>query len=230
MAIEDAREAEGVTRRVCLPQTAKSPRQARAFQDVADPRGFEPLTARFVAEYSIQLSYGSDTVVLDQITTGGITPIDKRPASSCMADPRGFEPLTARFVAEYSIQLSYGSRSVVLDQITTGNNDAGLTGRPASLYGGPKRIRTSDRSVRSRVLYPAELWVRVLPRIIGRFTFLAITFSLYINDLSVYPFEAPYTNNGGEGGIRTPDTLMRYTPLAGERLRPLGHLTATRGV
>src|SRR5690606_7161786 len=36
--------------------------------------------------------------------------------------------------------------------------------------------------------------------------------------------------NGGEGGIRTPDTLLRCTPLAGERLRPLGHLSATRGV
>ena len=29
---------------------------------------------------------------------------------------------------------------------------------------------------------------------------------------------------GGEGGIRTLDTFP-YTPLAGERLRPLGHLT-----
>lgn len=30
---------------------------------------------------------------------------------------------------------------------------------------------------------------------------------------------------GGEGGIRTPDTGLGYTPLAGERLRPLGHLS-----
>ncbi len=31
--------------------------------------------------------------------------------------------------------------------------------------------------------------------------------------------------NGGEDGIRTHDTLLTYTPLAGERLRPLGHLS-----
>ena len=30
---------------------------------------------------------------------------------------------------------------------------------------------------------------------------------------------------GGEEGIRTLDTLITYTPLAGERLQPLGHLS-----
>ena len=30
------------------------------------------------------------------------------------------------------------------------------------IYGAPERIRTSDRSVRSRVLYPAELRVHKL--------------------------------------------------------------------
>ena len=30
---------------------------------------------------------------------------------------------------------------------------------------------------------------------------------------------------GGEGGIRTLDGLLTHTPLAGERLRPLGHLS-----
>lgn len=34
--------------------------------------------------------------------------------------------------------------------------------------------------------------------------------------------------NGGEEGIRTLDTLLTYTPLAGERLRPLGHLSGRR--
>ena len=30
---------------------------------------------------------------------------------------------------------------------------------------------------------------------------------------------------GGEEGIRTLETLLTPTPLAGERLRPLGHLS-----
>ena len=33
--------------------------------------------------------------------------------------------------------------------------------------------------------------------------------------------------HGGELGIRTPDTLVAYTRLAGEHLRPLGQLSET---
>ena len=33
---------------------------------------------------------------------------------------------------------------------------------------------------------------------------------------------------GGEGGIRTLDTRLTYTPLAGERLQPLGHFSTFR--
>ena len=33
---------------------------------------------------------------------------------------------------------------------------------------------------------------------------------------------------GGDGGIRTLDTLLTYTPLAGERLQPLGHVSVER--
>src|SRR5690554_5058347 len=83
--------------------------------------------------------------LINQITAGLPFSESLLPSGLKMADSGGFEPPTARFVAEYSIQLSYESA------------------------------------------------------------------------------------NGGEGGIRTPDTLLRCTPLAGERLRPLGHLSATRG-
>ena len=34
-------------------------------------------------------------------------------------------------------------------------------------------------------------------------------------------------SNGGEEGIRTLDTLLTHTPLAGERLQPLGHLSTS---
>src|SRR3546814_4786838 len=44
----------------------------------------------------------------------------------------------------------------------------------------------------------------------------------------------PYTTlfrslRGGAGGIRTLDTLLAYTHFPGERLRPLGHRSASLG-
>ncbi len=75
---------------------------------MVDSGGFEPPTARFVAEYSIQLSYES-TLVLSQITTGSALKNLIKTKSFNMVDSGGFEPPTARFVAEYSIQLSYES-------------------------------------------------------------------------------------------------------------------------
>ena len=66
------------------------------------------MTARFVAEYSIQLSYecrwhfvGPGYHWLKQKLQTLLK------AASCMVHSTGFEPVTARFVAEYSIQLSY---------------------------------------------------------------------------------------------------------------------------
>ena len=70
-----------------------------------------------------------------------------------MVHPGGFEPPTARFVAEYSIQLSYGciGKFILLLILIS-------LLKPYQVRDGASgRIRTSDRSVRSRVLYPAEL-------------------------------------------------------------------------
>jgi CubicO group peptidase (beta-lactamase class C family) len=41
----------------------------------------------------------------------------------------------------------------------------------------------------------------------------------------VYILANDFRGYGGDDGIRTHDTLLRYTPLAGERLRPLGHVS-----
>ncbi len=76
--------------------------------------------------------------------------------------PGGFEPPTARFVAEYSIQLSYGCirELLTLSSLVLAINSQTLKqqrGYYLGEYGASGRIRTSDRSVRSRVLYPAEL-------------------------------------------------------------------------
>ena len=58
------------------------------------------------------------------------------------------------------------------------------------MNGAPERIRTSDRSVRSRVLYPAELRVR------------------------------DKVNGGERGIRTLDRAFEPYTPLAGERLQP----------
>ena len=39
----------------------------------------------------------------------------------------------------------------------------------------------------------------------------------------------PSGRTGGDEGIRTLDELLAHTPLAGERLRPLGHVSK-RGI
>ncbi len=80
--------------------------------------------------------------------------------SENMVHPGGFEPPTARFVAEYSIQLSYGCIGKLILLLIL----IPLL-KPYQLRDGASgRIRTSDRSVRSRVLYPAELRMQMAVR------------------------------------------------------------------
>ncbi len=74
---------------------------------MARSRGFEPLTAWFVARYSIQLSY-ERAVFKIRYRYLSIRALPFSLNEIKVARPRGFEPLTAWFVARYSIQLSYG--------------------------------------------------------------------------------------------------------------------------
>ena len=111
-----------------------------------------------------------------------------------MARLGGFEPPTAWFVARYSIQLSYSRL------------------KPCRLIeiGAAGRIRTSDRLVRSQVLYPAELQPRI--------------------EISQFKlFSVISEKNGGEGGIRTLDTRNAYGSLAGSWFQPLTHLSLRTG-
>ena len=55
------------------------------------------------------------------------------------------------------------------------------------VFGALDRIRTCDRSVRSRVLYPAELRVHLVLRIIVRRIFFPSTFSSNLNNLPKKP-------------------------------------------
>ena len=50
-----------------------------------------------------------------------------------------------------------------------------------------------------------------------------------MNKLNLIYFNNLDKGNGGDEGIRTLDGLMTHTPLAGERLRPLGHVSE-RGI
>ena len=48
---------------------------------------------------------------------------------------------------------------------------------------------------------------------------------LLVRSQILYPTELRVRDAGGERGIRTLDGILSHTPLAGERLRPLGHLS-----
>jgi hypothetical protein len=115
------------------------------------------------------------------------------------------------------------------------------------LYGACGRIRTSDRLVRSQVLYPAELhtrklfYFRVLPPKVTHLKEVArvegfepptawfvARYSIqlsYTRAIKLLLTVTPSTNNGGEGGIRTLDTSIRYGSLAGNWFQPLTHLS-----
>ncbi len=103
-----------------------------------------------------------------------------------MARSGGFEPPTAWFVARYSIQLSY-ERAMFRYQHCQYQDSDHMKENLKS--GASWRIRTSDRLVRSQVLYPAELRTHIL------------FFIWMLTQMS---------KNGGEGGIRTLDAATNH--------------------
>ncbi len=102
--------------------------------------------------------------------------------------------------------------------------------------GAPGAIRTPDPLVRSQVLYPAELRARE-GRIIKKkpgmnnaefahTLTVALRAKFFRECLLFKNGLLAKAEGGGERGIRTLDAgLSPHTPLAGERLRPLGHLS-----
>ncbi len=120
-----------------------------------------------------------------------------------MVHPGGFEPPTARFVAEYSIQLSYGCIGKFILLLIL------ILIPPLKPYqvrdGASGRIRTSDRSVRSRVLYPAELRMH-------RETY-------FTADFLIPPLKSYQVRDGASGRIRTSDRSVRSRVLYPAELR-----------
>ncbi len=121
--------------------------------------------------------------------------------------------------------------AIFLKQVSLNANNHLLTPKKARLgFGNLGRSRIRDRPGRAgskrdctRVSTPCggafggpSCWRNLSNRV-------------FINPLSPPDIKKPACAgvfmSGGERGIRTLDTLLTYTPLAGERFRPLSHLS-----
>ncbi len=135
------------------------------------PGGFEPPTARFVAEYSIQLSYGCigkfillliliPPLKLYQVRDGASGRIR---TSNRSVRSRVLYPAELRMHRETYFTADFLIPPLKPYQVRASGRITRLTARPSG-HGASGRIRTSDRSVRSRVLYPAELRMQMAVR------------------------------------------------------------------
>ncbi len=154
---------------------------------------------------------------------------------------RGLRPLRPRFrSARRSLRSGDQPGSAGLSnsaclmsgvRITTSYGTDPLTVFETAKIGAPGEIRTPDLLVRSQALYPTELRARIKqtspPALWRR--------GRDYRPRALSPLRRPHPCRpkpttghrpyGGEGGIRTLDGLLTHTPLAGARLRPLGHLS-----
>ena len=134
-----------------------------------------------------------------------------------MARPEGVEPPTAWFVARYSIQLSYG-------RIQTG----GIIHK----VGGERGIRTLDGLLTHTPLAGERLQPLGHLSVIANFNSEQIISNLRSGLLGATPLAPsgpPSLHDDVVSHLRcsarTLDGLLTHTPLAGERLQPLGHLS-----
>ena len=115
--------------------------------------------------------------------------------------------------SELVLSLSGFARQLSCTFMKTKKNPLNSVG---SLYGALGRIRTSDRSVRSRVLYPAELRVRVE----AHYTHF---FRLVISNIKLKtkknPLKSVGSLYGALGRIRTSDRSVRSRVLYPAELR-----------
>ncbi len=88
---------------------------------------------------------------------------------------------------------------------------------PLEESGGRGRSRTCDRLVRSQVLYPAEL--RAL---MNYYLYLSLKIANFRSTQALFFIREIMAEREG---FEPSNGFKAVTPLAGERLRPLGHLS-----
>ncbi len=169
------------------------------------PGGFEPPTARFVAEYSIQLSYGciGKAILLRGYSPGTYDGFANQITTMLLLLRRIWCIREDYSAAPRPTAVAYATLSSLVLAIisqTIKQHRRCYQGE----YGASGRIRTSDRSVRSRVLYPAELRMH---------RDYCCNSDIKFRDL---PF---LLKNGASGRIRTSDRSVRSRVLYPAELR-----------
>ncbi len=156
---------------------------------MARPAGLEPATPGLEGRCSIRLSYGRSAVLTEPVV--GMVGVER------------FELPTHCSQSSCATRLRYTPNALHCTEKATGPR-----GDPSGV-GAPGRIRTSDRLVRSQVLYPAELLARVEGRHIGRLVRLG------------NPYRASFSNNLAASAISSGGfSIAAISSLANHPITP----------